>query len=148
MSSKLMKLFRTFPKDIFRVNNGPHVQLREYVEGLRVYDIHVTHGMVKPLAPHAQVFEGQWAETPPSSTAHTSDEQPPSKHPMAPRCVQTRPTSNASSAAPSKAPTSSCTPSRQVWAGRLFAIPSVSRKTAADAEPRRNPFARRLGSCA
>ncbi|KAF4511175.1 hypothetical protein G6O67_002995 [Ophiocordyceps sinensis] len=57
MSSKLMKLFRTFPKDIFRVNNGPHVQLREYVEGLRVYDIHVTHGMVKPLAPHAQVFE-------------------------------------------------------------------------------------------
>lgn len=57
--SKLITVFRAFPKDIFRANKGPQIQLREYFQGLRVYDIHVTDGRVMPLAPDCKTFQSK-----------------------------------------------------------------------------------------
>ncbi|PNY23832.1 Uncharacterized protein TCAP_06225 [Tolypocladium capitatum] len=48
--SSLVAVFRRFPKDLFRVNNGLQVQLREWSPKRRVFDIKVSDRWVKPLA--------------------------------------------------------------------------------------------------
>lgn len=53
--ANLIGVFKSFPKEIFRVNNGPHVHLRQLSPNRRIYDISVRHGMVeaKALQPHS-----------------------------------------------------------------------------------------------
>ncbi|KAM4067046.1 hypothetical protein HRG_001052 [Hirsutella rhossiliensis] len=48
--SKLIKVLRTLPTNLFRVNNGPQVRLREWSRQRRVFDICPANGLVKPLA--------------------------------------------------------------------------------------------------
>ncbi|KAG8426165.1 hypothetical protein J3459_008392 [Metarhizium acridum] len=46
----MIKVFKTFPKELFRVNNGAHVQLREWALNRPVYDVILSHGLVQAKA--------------------------------------------------------------------------------------------------
>ncbi|POR34327.1 Uncharacterized protein TPAR_05471, partial [Tolypocladium paradoxum] len=46
--STLIATFRSFPKELFRVNNGPHVSIRPWSPKRRIYDILVKNGRVQP----------------------------------------------------------------------------------------------------
>jgi hypothetical protein len=48
--SKFIKSFRVFPMELFRVNNGRYVQLREWTGQEMLYDIHTKDGYVKAKA--------------------------------------------------------------------------------------------------
>lgn len=53
-------IFRAFPKEIFRVNNGPHVQLRPWAPQRQVYDIFTNDGMVYTKALNTQTYKGKF----------------------------------------------------------------------------------------
>lgn len=56
---KLLAVFRKFPKEIFRVNNGRKVELRTWTPRRRLYDISTTNGRVQPKAMQPQSYEGK-----------------------------------------------------------------------------------------
>ena len=56
---KLIAVFKRFPKEIFRVNNGRKVELRTWTPRRRVYDISPTNGLVQPKATKPMSYEGE-----------------------------------------------------------------------------------------
>lgn len=64
--TSLIAVFRKFPKELFRVNNGLPVKLRVWTPSRRVYDIFAPNGMVEPKALNAATYVGkfpnQWGE--------------------------------------------------------------------------------------
>ena len=51
MSSSFINSFKVIPKELFRVNNGRYIQLREWtVKRSRSYDLRTEAGNVKPKA--------------------------------------------------------------------------------------------------
>ncbi|QPH03919.1 hypothetical protein C2857_000366 [Epichloe festucae Fl1] len=52
MAANLIGVFKTFPKELFRVNNGHLVQLRQWMPKRHAYDVHVTQGMIQAKALH------------------------------------------------------------------------------------------------
>ncbi|KAF1365185.1 hypothetical protein EJ07DRAFT_94999 [Lizonia empirigonia] len=48
--SKFIKSFKSFPIDLFRVNNGRTIRLREWTGQKPIYDIHTEGGYVKAKA--------------------------------------------------------------------------------------------------
>ncbi|UNI13307.1 hypothetical protein JDV02_000064 [Purpureocillium takamizusanense] len=48
--SNLIGVFRKFPKELFRVNNGPFVKLRVWSPQRHTYDIFIEQGLVVPKA--------------------------------------------------------------------------------------------------
>ncbi|KAG9252686.1 uncharacterized protein F5Z01DRAFT_222684 [Emericellopsis atlantica] len=56
-TAKLIAVFRRFPKELFRVNNGRKVQLRTWTPRRRVYDISLTNGLVQPKATKPTSYE-------------------------------------------------------------------------------------------
>jgi hypothetical protein len=59
---KLFAVFREFPKELFRVNNGLTVKLRVWAPQLHVYDIFVRNGMVEPKALNPKTYLGKLEE--------------------------------------------------------------------------------------
>ncbi|KAI1275389.1 hypothetical protein F5Y07DRAFT_175237 [Xylaria sp. FL0933] len=49
-STGLISVFRSFPKELFRVNNGRHIKLRVQQPGRHVFDIVTRNGRVEPKA--------------------------------------------------------------------------------------------------
>lgn len=59
MSSTLIKVFRVVPKELFRVNNGRAVKLREWSrQGERRYDILTESGTAKAKALNPATYTG------------------------------------------------------------------------------------------
>lgn len=56
---RLLGVFRTFPKELFRVNNGPAIQLRVWTPTRRSYDIFTRDELVDPKALNPQTYSGQ-----------------------------------------------------------------------------------------
>lgn len=56
----LISVFKRFPKELFRVNNGRIVTVRSRRPGRQVYDIIVDNGLVKPKALSPSTYAGQW----------------------------------------------------------------------------------------
>ncbi|KAF2752698.1 hypothetical protein EJ05DRAFT_446385 [Pseudovirgaria hyperparasitica] len=50
MAARLINIFRTVPRELFRVNNGPAITLREWRGQGYSYDVVTESGMVKPKA--------------------------------------------------------------------------------------------------
>ncbi|KND92483.1 hypothetical protein TOPH_02733 [Tolypocladium ophioglossoides CBS 100239] len=48
--ANLIATFRSFPKELFRVNNGPQIRIRPWSPKRHVYDILVKNGRVQPKA--------------------------------------------------------------------------------------------------
>jgi hypothetical protein len=64
MSSRLINVFKTIPKELFRVNNGRSVRLREYgPQRQRSYDILTEAGNVKAKALDPQSYQGKTPST-------------------------------------------------------------------------------------
>lgn len=57
-SRNLISVFREFPKELFRVNDGFQVKLRAWTPQRRVYDIHVENGLVLPKALNGSTYIG------------------------------------------------------------------------------------------
>ncbi|KAI0185347.1 hypothetical protein EV127DRAFT_397169 [Xylaria flabelliformis] len=55
-SPGLIKVFRSFPKELFRVNNGRQVKLRVQQPGRHLYDILAKNGQVEPKALHPSTY--------------------------------------------------------------------------------------------
>ena len=55
----LISVFREFPKELFRVNNGLQVRLRAWTPQRRIYDIFVVNGVVQPKALDQETYRGQ-----------------------------------------------------------------------------------------
>ncbi|KAG9254762.1 uncharacterized protein F5Z01DRAFT_681295 [Emericellopsis atlantica] len=49
-TTKLIAVFKRFPKEMFRVNNGRQVKLRAWIPRRQVYDISAMNGFVQPKA--------------------------------------------------------------------------------------------------
>ncbi len=58
-SSGLINIFRNFPKELFRVNNGRQVKLRVQQPGRHVYDILAKNGQVEPKALNPSTYIGK-----------------------------------------------------------------------------------------
>ena len=61
MSSGLVAVFRSIPKELFRVNNGYQIQLRAWSLERRTFDIIVQEGRVQPKALQPSTYEGERA---------------------------------------------------------------------------------------
>jgi hypothetical protein len=59
--SSLVAVFNRFPKELFRVNNGPAVKLRAWRPNRYVYDVVPENGFVKPKALDPSTYLGQRA---------------------------------------------------------------------------------------
>lgn len=59
MLPNLIAVFRKFPKELFRVNNGRAIELRAWTPKRRVYDIITHHELVQPKALNLQNYVGQ-----------------------------------------------------------------------------------------
>jgi hypothetical protein len=57
--TNLVKVFRTFPKELFRVNNGRLVKLRVRSPERHSYDIIAENGLVEPKALNPLSYIGQ-----------------------------------------------------------------------------------------
>jgi len=57
-----ISVFRRFPKELFRVNNGYPVNLRVWTPKRRTYDIVVENGVVQPKALEPSSYIGQSSE--------------------------------------------------------------------------------------
>ncbi|KAI0467839.1 hypothetical protein F4859DRAFT_517707 [Xylaria cf. heliscus] len=57
-SAGLITVFKRFPKELFRVNNGRHVKVRVQQPGRHVYDILAQNDQVEPKALNPQVYVG------------------------------------------------------------------------------------------
>jgi hypothetical protein len=59
-SPKLISVFRVVPKELFRVNNGRRIALREWTpKRTYTFDIFTEHGKVKPKALDPETYEGE-----------------------------------------------------------------------------------------
>lgn len=59
-SSNLIAVFKQFPKELFRVNNGPQIKLRTWGSQRHMYDIIVaSNGMVEPKALNKLTYVGE-----------------------------------------------------------------------------------------
>jgi hypothetical protein len=59
--SKYTKAFTTFPKELFRLNNGPKIRLRAFPGPLRPdrsFDLLTEAGKVKPKALSPETYDG------------------------------------------------------------------------------------------
>ncbi|TRX89863.1 hypothetical protein FHL15_009296 [Xylaria flabelliformis] len=52
----MIKVFRSFPRELFRVNNGRQVKLRVQQPGRHLYDILAKNGQVEPKALHPSTY--------------------------------------------------------------------------------------------
>lgn len=60
--ARYIKAFTKFPKELFRVNNGPKIRLRVYDSSAiaqRSYDVVAEAGAVKPKALSPETYEGK-----------------------------------------------------------------------------------------
>ncbi|KAI1351129.1 hypothetical protein F5Y01DRAFT_134339 [Xylaria sp. FL0043] len=55
-SPRLLGVFRSFPKELFRVNNGRHIKVRVKQPNRHVYDILAENGQVEPKALNPQTY--------------------------------------------------------------------------------------------
>jgi hypothetical protein len=60
--SGLIAVFNRFPKELFRVNNGPAVKVRSWRPNRYAYDIVPENGFVKPKALDPLTYVGQSAQ--------------------------------------------------------------------------------------
>lgn len=60
MPPNLIGVFRTFPLELFRVNNGLTVRLRAWKPRRHVYDIFAENGVVEPKALNPLKYVGEW----------------------------------------------------------------------------------------
>jgi len=91
-SSGLIAIFRTIPKELFRVNNGRRITLREWSSERHVFDNITKDGRVKPKALQPSTYEGErafWGAGTGYGT-FTKRDQPRT----VPRCGPTHRTSN------------------------------------------------------
>lgn len=59
-SSNLIAVFKQFPKELFRVNNGPQIKLRTWRSQRHVYDIILaSNGTVEPKALNKLTYVGK-----------------------------------------------------------------------------------------
>ena len=64
MASNLINVFKVAPKELFRVNNGRGVRLREWsVQRQRSYDIISEAGKVKAKALEPKTYSGKCKQT-------------------------------------------------------------------------------------
>jgi hypothetical protein len=62
-SPKLISVFRVIPKELFRVNNGRRIALREWTpKRSRTFDIFTENGKVKPKALDPETYKGELAD--------------------------------------------------------------------------------------
>ena len=54
----LLGVFRTFPKELFRINNGSTIKLRVWTPTRRSYDIFARDELVSPAALDPQTYSG------------------------------------------------------------------------------------------
>lgn len=54
----LISVFETFPKELFRVNNGRYVKIRAQQPGRYIYDIISQNGRVEPKALNPETYIG------------------------------------------------------------------------------------------
>merc|ERR1712025_1541246 len=54
---KLIAVFKRFPKEMFRVNNGRQVKLRPWTPRRQMYDISPINGFVQPKATEPKTYE-------------------------------------------------------------------------------------------
>lgn len=59
MSPGLIAVFRSAPKELFRVNNGLRVNLRGWSRGRRVFDLITRGGRVEPKALCPATYRGK-----------------------------------------------------------------------------------------
>jgi hypothetical protein len=52
----LINIFKIFPKELFRVNNGLNIKVRPQEPGRRIYDIIAQNGQVEPKALDPQTY--------------------------------------------------------------------------------------------
>lgn len=57
-SPGFINAFRSFPKELFRVNNGRQVKLRVQQPGRHLYDIIAKNGQVEPKALDPSTYVG------------------------------------------------------------------------------------------
>lgn len=57
--SRLISTFKVFPKELFRVNNGPQVFLRQWSPGRSYFDLDAPDGVVQPKALDASSYQGK-----------------------------------------------------------------------------------------
>jgi hypothetical protein len=60
--SNLIGVFREFPRELFRVNNGPLIKLRVWSPQRHSYDIFTERGLVVPKALDASGYAGQYSQ--------------------------------------------------------------------------------------
>lgn len=61
MASMLINVFKTVPKELFRVNNGRAVRLREWsLQRNRSYDILTDAGKVNAKVLDPNTYRGKW----------------------------------------------------------------------------------------
>lgn len=58
-TSGLISVFKKFPKELFRVNNGLSVKLRPWTPKRRIYDLVLENGIVQPKALKPSSYTGQ-----------------------------------------------------------------------------------------
>jgi hypothetical protein len=64
-------VFRRFPKELFRVNNGPTVRVRPRTPNRHVYDIITSsNGFVEPKARNPLTYIGKFISSDASIQAH------------------------------------------------------------------------------
>ncbi|OAA63639.1 hypothetical protein SPI_03802 [Niveomyces insectorum RCEF 264] len=57
MPPNLIAVFNTLPKELFRVNNGPYVRLRDWSVRRQVYDVVSQNGRIMPKALDASTYQ-------------------------------------------------------------------------------------------
>ena len=83
--SRYIQRFNAFPKELFRVNNGPSIALRDRtVKKTATYDLLTEAGKVKPKALDPNTYRGMYDRTPLLQVSTPDYLQ----HPMAHQCVQ------------------------------------------------------------
>lgn len=55
----LIAVFRKFPRELFRVNNGRQIKLRVCAPRRHVYDIFAANGRVEPKALERSTYVGE-----------------------------------------------------------------------------------------
>ncbi|KAI9755954.1 MAG: hypothetical protein M4579_004085 [Chaenotheca gracillima] len=72
MASKTIRTFRKLPKDLFRINNGPAIKLRDWsVNPTRTFDLKTEDGLVKPKALNPSTYVApNGASMRPNSSMH------------------------------------------------------------------------------
>ncbi|OAQ58269.1 hypothetical protein VFPPC_12236 [Pochonia chlamydosporia 170] len=57
--ANLIGVFKNFPKELFRINNGHHIQLRQWSPKRHAFDVCINKGMVQAKALQPHLYQGK-----------------------------------------------------------------------------------------